>query len=576
MALGTVDAPYIHSKVYNLHRYLDSVRFDSKNNPNNFAFIKTLETQRDTLKSYTESIYKALGASDINDFNKKIFGYGDVNQNFKQVAILAGQDSTFIKEVSDWRGYTVQEILNNVESPALREELLEYFSTIGSEISSSELLRIIREIFKKNIDITATGKQQVEKFTSLFGKDLTDVKLWDHKIRSDKSRIITTVANRYKQALDKRVNKSIIKRTVTEIRESYIKAFYRTAERLNIVFATDTNENFNDKLREYAQGYAEEIMNGILATTSNTLGTVGEWGISYNIIQSGIEINISNTGALSEEKMSEQFNLPKLVTFHDVTKQSQTDLLMVVNTPKGEVRFRVQSKNSYLKDIQNQLLKESDVLGHSIRLQEKIKLTDLLFKLLNDNAANRSIIMTEEDATNLAYILANAAWFRKSEGRAKTLYEGGLSGPLNEANKLINLQVQDFIGMTLADIAGDASKRITEGSNIFYLVGNKAFYPTYLILDHLITQLQDNENKAMKQMTITFYDGTNFAYDDALDFYEAKQKSVGRLIPGGSYTDSRLLDVGRKQGRSIMETLKVSVNLNLNMLDVLEKSALVF
>jgi hypothetical protein len=112
--------------------------------------------------------------------------------------------------------------------------------------------------------------------------------------------------------------------------------------------------------------------------------------------------------------------------------------------------------------------------------------------MLTSSNNNHNALLTEYDASAIAYLLANASWFRYA-GSASSKHskevkvsdaEGGIAGVYRMAENLLSVAIKDLIGI---EIAGNGFH--LDASNIFYLIGNRVAFPVYLMLEEYKNQL---------------------------------------------------------------------------------------
>ena len=122
---------------------------------------------------------------------------------------------------------------------------------------------------------------------------------------------------------------------------------------------------------------------------------------------------------------------------------------------------------------------------------------------------------------------------------------------------------------------------IPDISTLFYYIDNKAFVPTYKVIEGLIQRLSAWETeKKMELSTHLNNSSISPKYTSAKEFYEEKRRSLkgkSLLSPNdpNAYTDPALLKIGTEQGRQILETLKIhSINLDVDIKELLTSSYL--
>ncbi len=117
----------------------------------------------------------------------------------------------------------------------------------------------------------------------------------------------------------------------------------------------------------------------------------------------------------------------------------------------------------------------------------------------------------------------------------------------------------EVFGIQLAKLNEETELTVLpEYSNVFYLMGNRRLYPTYLIKDDYIRLMrgakEDSKSRFKFAMQRT---GIKYIQTSAGQFYEEKRKASlgGRLDASKYYTDPGLVGVGTAQGEGILGSL---------------------
>ena len=176
-------------------------------------------------------------------------------------------------------------------------------------------------------------------------------------------------------------------------------------------------------------------------------------------------MEITVIGDLTENQAWEKYKhllSSKLITHHSKDKFSGTDLL--ITNSKGRT-VRVQAKN--LATAYQSFLVDGKIPG-MISLEKDTKYLTLIQELESKGL----LTLSDEDLSNISYLLANEIWFRlkgslgEDSKRKISQQTGGLQYSQLIAEKIFSKQVANFLGVSLQDsfVLNDNK---ASGSNIF-------------------------------------------------------------------------------------------------------------
>ena len=581
-------APYVHSNIYNFIDFV-GLEFDENLKPDS-EIKKTVELYKNVakqLRAYEQELYTFCGVSNYQDLNVKLFGKNDSLDKFKDLARQVMNDPDFIRKLVP--NFTTKflenlyKILDKQLVDVIKSKLLNQ-----NDVSYSELRRVILESLKENF---ISGKKTVTKeetLASLFNKNIDKNfqdninkeinNFWKEQIArvSGKKGLLydseTTILNNFIQTQNFSINEE-------NFINNFTSAFIKKAEKN--VFLTLPNEDIEAIGRGFGKSLYRKIFRdkNNLTNLSAILGEIGENLIKFSLKETGIEAEIIDVGKKNEIKVAQEFRKANLVEnfgeamlqYHDPRKQSQTDFLIKINKGKETKLFRVQSKNSILDQLKNKSSTKPQSIFFNDENNEVLSLLERLEKRQ---------ILSAQDTQKIAYFIANLTWFNQGghyESRSDKTEtrnrgdKGGLAGAQVLINKIMSTGIQYFIGATINEEYSNVNINVN-ASNIFYFLSARTIFPTSEILLQVAKALEDSGNELVYTRYKIITSSANFSEPSAKMFYEEKLRAVGKFL-GREYTDSALLDVGQRQGQSIMDSVQGTYIINFNIKKILMQSS---
>lgn len=539
------------------------------------SYIAQLDIYIRDLKQQADAFIKATNSGNYMGLSKKLFGIGESDATFSGCAKRTLSDARFVRGLQALE-YNYEAIFKSMSQPLQKQITKKIDADVVEKISHGTLTKTIEDIFVssliKNKTINSAAKQaEVLKKLGYEGE------LPKRVLTSAKGEV-REYAKRLSEQLIVKSNQSLSK----EIEQLYKKVFQLNWDAMNVITPLSSDE-LNKELTRLSAAVGERLSKEILASLANILGSTGEAGLSviHEATSSGIEIVVTgdkteaevaklmSTIVSGEVKDIEKYYLKS--THHDLTKQSQTDLIL---TAKG-VSVKAQAKNALLQAMKETLEKNGYDYDHTMwytRLMDQDrKLTELLDILTGDNN-NHYRVLTDQDASTIAYLLANAAWFHYagsvSEKHKKAVSKvdnlSGINGVIGLAEKLLAVSIKDFVGL---EITGDGLS--VDASNIFYLIGNRVAFPTYLILEEYKEQLL-GVRAELFQMRYIMSPLSGLSPSNAEDYRENILASLGNIPPsrGRIGLDS---EEGFEMGKNILSQLTGHINFRFNIAKQLGK-----
>lgn len=566
MAIGETFKPYVHSNIYNFHRQLNE-NLDEESIPVKNRFtkdIKDLEALRNRLKIEADAF---LG-----------------NQSVEQVMNnLKEEDKIFFRiarKILEERT-TAEIILNGDTSKQIAAAVRASFKNLDSNIMQviqnstniDEIASIIAtEIFKEMIG--KSGKEQQKIFSSFIrnSKKIEDKASFKiiKKLSSDQGKIKKLVKQRLNESMEKQRNTRRKSTDAEKFCVYFEKRFYDILKSENVFFEKGEEKKF---LNTFTSKVKNELNQNIFnyKNINNIYGVFTEdfFQITLESLPSN-QLEITVIGKESEEEIIKKYNnlvRKMMTTHHDTKKMSGTDILLTNPTTNRTVR--VQSKN--LATAYQSFLSGKTIPG-AISMEKEIKYKDLIGRLESTN----TLKLTQEDLRDISYLLANEIWFRargsyeEEDGRKISKQASGLQYSHSIVEKIFSKQIANFIGASIDDAINVNDNRAS-GSNIFYLIAGHALVPTYKIVDDIIKNLKQEEEKIANLKV--YLKTTGYNLSRAKDFYDRKLKAVRNFDSEGNYSSPALLEVGTSEGSGIIDKLTFSsIGLRVDFDKILKSS----
>ena len=261
-------------------------------------------------------------------------------------------------------------------------------------------------------------------------------------------------------------------------------------------------------------------------------------------------------------------DISKATTWNDPTKMSYTDLILVREFNGVQKRVRAQSKN-YV-DAYKTFLDTGDVYQHTHLFSKQMLFKDF-FQKLQIESGGRANIAGEIDLAELSYIVANEWWFDEkgssnAGGHQKGWRENKTNTRIFGSDSFLSRALSGAFVNFLGIVVDESGEVMTNLSNVFFLIDNKALVPTYELIDNVISYYK-NGMKEMTNIEVTVAKtGTKPKWTSPELYLKAKADATNEGLSAATYEEEGLVHVGRTQGQHIMDTLRVnSINLGIDL-----------
>lgn len=560
MALGSFSAPYVHSNLYNFNSQLNLSSLDDRSNEGQIrlgAQIQELLHIRDILQREAEAF---LGGQDWRTIMTSV---DQIEYIFRQIGIdiLNSHQAIEILRAKNIR-YNKDSLLKAF--PQIESDIMTRVNS-AVELSSKEAIQLVVEIILSSLPSNGNLEAWKNAFINVMSNKKGTVEQF---ITSQVKGRLTSEKGKIKKIVEQTL-KSRTKSTTKEknVFIKYFEAEFRSRiAQQELIIPMERAEQYLSEVISKFRSLPSEIFT---REASSMIGKLGEDFMT--IVMNGnntLNIVFQTVGMETEESMmSKQHDVFKgtslsellngsIKTHHKGAADSQTDLLLT-NTSTGKT-VRVQSKN--LQAAYHSIVDiNKNAFPGMAKLQQETKYINLIAQL----QTTQTMHLSEEDLSDLSYLLANEAWFRAkgsypNAGKARGVSDSSsvLGQTARAVSQLFTKEITNFMGITIDEsINVDTSK--ANSFNSFYLISNKILFPTYLVLNDIIKQLLQIETEfARVQVTIN----TTSVRGSARAFYESKVAATQPegLKANGDYSDGNLLAKGTDKGAEIISSLSIS------------------
>lgn len=551
MAIGNNMIPYIHTSFLNFKR--EEFGTTSKNIETSkklLTQINHLEKVRDKLEGRAKEF---LQGKTIGQIWSEV--YGDYSQYINISHTILTKKSFYDK---------LDNNLNVIDRTKLNKNILKL---LGNNVKENITINEIADLLIKQIPLNEKGiidQKNLEKtLTKYFGK-FTNTEL--QKVLSKRLKSIQKSGKLYKGI--KEYLRSYYTTSAKNIGELAAELF---EEEFNILFEKrnllDVIENGNSKKQSYVNtvknNLRKELQNKKATDISNLFGYGGEefFAAIHNIGNSEIAIEV--VGSKTEAEIR-GFVSSNVYSLRKNQGASYSDLILIYKRK----RVRVQSKNyQTVLQIFNSSEKEGKDILQQMHLLENEEFKTFLNRI---STLPNNLGM---DLNEIAYVLANEAWFStagniRSENKTKDEPEvESMSFFQSYVDAALSTALINYLGVMYQE--SSLSKEVDlDNSNIFFLIDNKYFVPTYVIINNLITNLKEWKS-GIEGVYLRINKNLPYRKNDAIQLLKNKEDAVqgeGGFLKNKNYQNSSLVSEGMKQGEKVLEDLKIaSINLNISL-----------
>ena len=564
--LFSKDSPYVHSNYYlfsnQMRDYLFSVD-EEKGLSKMQSQIRELKKVRDQLKATAqtflggdtpEEAWRKIQQNDsaLSKIGKQVVADPRAKQALLETGLTKNEATSLIKDETQLANHLTNELTEMIDMKALAEEISEFLFEKG---------------FGKKKKV-----EQIEELRSLFNIPQAELdKVLDRylkgKLRSSKGKIQKIV----KEILAEQ-SKSKAQQGSDYVYNNFM-AYFKRAVREKA--KAGGIYSINDSIVERYLKKVEDQLKGVIK--SHYVSTEASRALGEEIIAS-VNDNKMLIMVAGGEKTENDFRkelLPSLetaTTWTDPTRMSYSDMVLI---NKDGMRVRAQSKN-YVGAYEKFLHTDKNVYQNTYLFSKQMLFTEFFDKLQKSGNIAGSI-----DLDYLSYIVANEIWFDAhgsiDRGSNKGFREGNphtrLFGSDSWLSRAMSGAFINFLGVVVSE-----GTVVTDVSNVFFLIDNKALVPTYELINNVLKYWENGLKQITNIHVVANTKGVSYNPSSPEAFLAAKAKAVESEggLGAAVYENAGLVGVGKAQGASIMSTLMVkSVNLGIDLKELLS-SAWVF
>lgn len=572
MALKLTDSnsPYVHSNYYLFSQQLKKYYIDTEDPSDTSRMDQQIEKLKKMSKDLRAEAFEFLGTDTPETAMDKI-------KNKDAIMSKIGQDvltTPGAREVLLSSAYSqnwVQKQLN------IEDEIADIIiDAIKGTISEKELVDLIADAIYTEDFSKMSGRQQRQRLGKLFRINEQDLEEAFKDLCSKKIAKVRSSSGKLKTYIKKVIHK--LEKGDAKAREAFLHYFEKQVRKK----AASGVYNINDEntIEQYLQNFKEKFLSNSkikdFYAPTEASAALGEEIIStvWNADSNSFIIS-SAVGSMSETEIRKELmpSLETAATWNDPTKFSYTDLIL---ENKDGKKVRVQSKN-YIGAYETFIRSGKDVYQSTYLFGEEMLFKDFFNKLLTESGG-RANIFGDFNPDVLAYIVANEAWFDErgsydkgshSNWRQENEGDTRIFGTDSWLSRALSGALINFLGIIVSE-----EQVITDLSNVFFLIDNKALVPTYVLIDDVISYYEQGKSELTDIRIMMKKNTAQYAFNNKKEFYSAKAGATEDGVLGEAiYEDVGLVGIGKRQGEAIMGSLKVkSVNLGVSLEKLLKSS----
>lgn len=570
--LAGFDNPYVHSNYYLFSRQLKDNYINVENSWETSKMDQQITILRQLSKDLRKEAFDFLGTDTPKAAMEKIRNKDAIMSQIgrdvlttpgtRQVLLSSAYSKDWVKKQARLEDDVAQAVLENMDEIVSEKELVDLLvEAIFTEDFSKKTGKQQKEALAAAFNIGAKEQKVQQAFDALFSKRVSKLRSSNGKLKQHIKKILRELApgdaknkEKFLQYFEKKVRKlassGIYDVNGQDTVETYLKNFRQ-------IFTSDPKIKEFYTPTEASRALGEEI-------------EVSAWNADSNSFIIGVA-----TGTMKETEIREKLmpSLETAATWNDPTKFSYTDIIL---ENKNSKRVRAQSKN-YVGAYETFIQTDKNIYQHTYLFGEEMLFKDF-FNKLKTEYGGKANLFGNYDPDWLAYIVANEAWFDERGSYDKGSHSGWrqddqgdtrIFGSDSWLSRALSGALINFLGIVISE----DQRVITDLSNVFFLIDNKALVPTYVLIDDVISYYETGKAELANIRVTMKNRSASYEFNDKKSFYAAKAEAAGGILGEAIYEDSGLVGIGKKQGAKIMESLRIkSVNLGIDLEKLLTSS----
>lgn len=547
------DFPYLHSSLSHFRtevtNYVSSDKFENSI----YKTLNILQSAREALKIQADNF---LDGKSYKELSLEMF-IGDsssekTNLNNIVMQILRSYDFMF--------SATLCFTLNSQEVEGLLQNIGVNQQTIGKIMQANSVSMAVEEIAKVGLMDAIEGKKIIKPNLQALMKE----------INKESQSYYRNKSSQYKKDIARILKKKA--RSGIDWQKFYLNGAGKyKGVRQDIqdrAYSQGYNKNNPEDVKEvedYCNKYEVVFVNTMkkvnTSTLANVAGAAGEELLETVLDEQALQLRFINVGELSEDALLQTAQAKGLKNVEAMShrgsgRQSGSDWL-ITNAKGYTVRAQAKNSSDIIKEYKQGILNRP----HLLKVQDGVKYFTTKKQIREMKGSGQRL--DDEEWRVLDYLIANYAYFNAN--RDSSSGSSSIKDIKRIISNLLSVEFGYFLGVSFDDISQVIADKAV--SNVFYIIDNAVFYPTYLILDKIIAHL----HVAKELMSILRVDiDSNLSFGKK-ELKKAKQQVQQSTDYDGNIYGSAMLAVGRQFGHQALLDTNISVNVIIDIKTILDE-----
>lgn len=316
-----------------------------------------------------------------------------------------------------------------------------------------------------------------------------------------------------------------------------------------------------DYCNKYETKFVDTMKKVNTSTLANVAGAAGEELLETALDEKTLHLHFINVGELPEGELLKTAQAKGLkdvdvMSHRGSGKQSGSDWLFT-NAKGYTVRAQAKNSSDIIKEYKQGTLNRP----HLLKVQDGVKYFTTKKQIREMKGSSQRL--DDQEWKILDYLIANYAYFNIH--RDSSSGSSSIKDIKRVISNILSIEFGYFLGVSFDDVSQVIADKAV--SNVFYIIDNAVFYPTYLILDKIIEHLK-TADKLMSILRVDIDSKSSFtkkAMQDEKDEAKKSQEYDGNLY------SSKMLDIGRRFGNLTLLNTNISVNAIIDIKTILDE-----